>query len=130
MSTINGCGTKILGDFEYFDDGSYMSIKWFVIFYIPLFPIEAYRVYHEEDNLQSTIFVTSTSKYNVQRIPMKWKYVWRFLRVIYVVIFVCIGLLVVGAIFHTNLLVLCLCILGMLFVAVCGLLFLINQYDA
>jgi hypothetical protein len=130
MSTINGCGTKIFGDFEYFDDGSYVTIKWIVVFYIPLIPIATYRVYHAEEGKFPTLpFGTSKSTYSLRRIPMKWKYVWQFLRVIYATIGTIIGIVILITQFPQNMLVLILGLLGIFLAFIGGLLFLIHQYE-
>ena len=39
-----GIGSILIGKSETAQDGSYWSTEWFIVFYIPLFPIARYRV--------------------------------------------------------------------------------------
>jgi len=47
MSTFNGIGTKFYGSTDYGTDGSYVTTNWVVIFYLPIIPIESFRVLEE-----------------------------------------------------------------------------------
>ena len=47
MSTFNGIGTKFYGSTDYASDGSYVTTNWFVIFYLPIIPIESLRIIEE-----------------------------------------------------------------------------------
>jgi len=130
MSTINGFGTKMLGDFEYYEDNSYVSINWIVILFIPIFPLATYRVFEaDEEDFPSLPVGTSKSTYKVQRIPMKWKYAWRLLRVIYAILLCIGGLIFLISNFLNNLLGMALCLICILILIIGGFLFLINQYE-
>jgi len=130
MSTINGFGTKIFGDFEYFDDGSYISMNWIVVFFVPIIPIATYRVYYAEEGKFPTVpYGISSSKYQMKRIPMKWKYAWKFLRVIYTIIGAIIGISLIMKAFPQNMLIFILGLIGIFISAIGGMLFLIHQYE-
>ena len=44
--TLNGFGTKLYGKRECKLDGSFLTTKWIVLFWIPLVPLKSYRVKH------------------------------------------------------------------------------------
>ncbi len=130
MSTINGFGTKMLGDFEYYEDNSYVSIYFIVILFIPIFPLATYRVFEaDEEDFPSLPVGTSKSTYKVQRIPMKWKYAWQLLRVVYGVFIGIGGLIYLTSEFLPTLLGMTLCLIGILFLVIGGMLFVIKQYE-
>jgi hypothetical protein len=74
MGTINGIGTMFYGQSRRDPDHSYITTEWFVIFYIPLFPLRSYRVHGESRELrQTTMFGVQDSKsHELQRIPLCW----------------------------------------------------------
>lgn len=43
-TSINGFGTKFLGETDFHQNGSYVTTKWIYIFWIPVFPLESLRV--------------------------------------------------------------------------------------
>ena len=47
MSTFNGIGTKFYGATDHGSDGSYITTNWFVFFYLPIIPLESFRVIEE-----------------------------------------------------------------------------------
>lgn len=42
--SVNGVGTKFYGRAEERADGTYITTKWFIFFYVPLIPLRSYRV--------------------------------------------------------------------------------------
>jgi len=44
MSTFNGIGTMYYGHADPLPDGTYTATEWFVIFWVPIFPIGSYRL--------------------------------------------------------------------------------------
>lgn len=42
--TINGFGTMYYGHSDPLPDGTYTATKWFVVFWIPIFPKGSYRL--------------------------------------------------------------------------------------
>ena len=44
MSTINGIGTKFLGECEHHADGSYIATRWFTFVYLPVIPLYSARI--------------------------------------------------------------------------------------
>lgn len=47
LSTINGCGFKLYGHTDGKPDGSYLATYYFVLLFVPIFPIARYRVIAE-----------------------------------------------------------------------------------
>jgi hypothetical protein len=43
-TTINGIGSMLIGRSDGRDDGSYCTTEWFVILFLPIFPVCRYRV--------------------------------------------------------------------------------------
>jgi hypothetical protein len=112
MSTLNGIGTKLLGESDLRDDGSYIATKWFVFAEIPLVPLASYRVYEEQSDL-SSVFV-QTRSYRLQPIPLYWKQVLPFLVMIWAIIAVTVVLIYIATIAESILTkFLCISILGL-----------------
>ena len=44
MYSFNGTGTTLYGKREIKSDGSYIATQWFILFYLPIFPMDSYRV--------------------------------------------------------------------------------------
>ena len=72
MFTFQGIGTKFLGSREQGSDGSYITTKWFVIFFLPIIPLGSYRVLKIESD--PGIF-NSSSKYQSVPVPLHWQQV-------------------------------------------------------
>ncbi len=52
MSTTNGCGTKMIGTVQTNEDSLYDAVKWFILCWIPLFPMGCYRIFGQKDTYQ------------------------------------------------------------------------------
>jgi hypothetical protein len=131
MSTLNGFGTRLLGNYEEFDDGSYISIEWIIVFYIPIYPIATFKIIDEEENTLPlwAIYAKAISRYRVVEIPMNWKYAWKTLKYVYSSLVSCIILFILIACFPQNLIVIFLSIIGIaIAIGVC-LTGIINSYD-
>jgi hypothetical protein len=42
--SVNGCGTTLYGKRDFGKDGSFVTTKWFVVFFVPVFPLSSMRV--------------------------------------------------------------------------------------
>jgi hypothetical protein len=42
--SVNGIGTKYYGKAERWPDGSYITTKWIVLFFVPILPLGSFRV--------------------------------------------------------------------------------------
>ncbi|MCA9691760.1 MAG: hypothetical protein KC636_19300 [Myxococcales bacterium] len=49
LFTLNGCGVRMYGERDLLDDGSYVSTRFATLVFLPLFPIDAFRVAPGED---------------------------------------------------------------------------------
>jgi len=74
MFTFNGIGTKFIGNTDKGTDGSFVRTKWFVFVYLPIVPLESYRVIKENS---SNLVVYQSQKYKAIRIPLHRKQVIR-----------------------------------------------------
>ncbi len=130
MSTLNGCGTKFLGEYDNYEDGSYITIEYVVLFFIPIYPIAAYRIFHEEEtgNPYSIPYSKIKTTYELKKVPLEWKYAWEILRVVYICLAICIGLIVIASVFSSNIFILSLCILGVGVVMISGIVYLMSDY--
>lgn len=82
MQTLNGIGTKLYGKTEMDPDGSYVATEWFVILYLPIFPLGSYRVWPEMNSIdmsRETVMVQEGEK--VTYTPLGTKQQYRRLRV-------------------------------------------------
>lgn len=80
MSTFNGIGTKLYGSTDFESDGSYVTTKWFVIVYLPIFPLESLRVIKEGS---TTLILYNSIQYRSLQVPMHKKqiiktYCWAY----------------------------------------------------
>jgi hypothetical protein len=80
MFTFNGIGTKLYGSTDNSSDGSYVTTKWFVFVYLPVVPLESYRVVKEKS---TTLVVYSTQKYKTINVPLHKKQVARTYLLVY-----------------------------------------------
>ena len=72
--TTNGIGTIFYGCSDLRDDGSYIATKWFVIFFIPIFPLGSFRVLLMDSKFN--LFPPGVSKtYHSIRVPLNKKQV-------------------------------------------------------
>ncbi|HZX30254.1 MAG TPA: hypothetical protein VFF03_02785 [Rhodocyclaceae bacterium] len=50
-SSINGIGTTFYGKRDFQSDGSYVTTKWFILAFLPIFPSYSLRVIPEDEGL-------------------------------------------------------------------------------
>jgi hypothetical protein len=104
LSTINGWGTKFIGQYDCFPDGSYITILWFVGFWIiPIIPLSAYRVkdgliVHGNDGLlkindDEQYIIYSKEKLNKKLIIKSGCLIWLCVPILLIIAFYCAGLL-------------------------------------
>ncbi len=74
MSTFNGIGTKLYGMTDVGPDGSYVCTKWFVLVYLPIVPLESYRVIKESS---TNLIVYQSQQYRVVPVELHKKQVLR-----------------------------------------------------
>lgn len=48
--TFNGLGTSLYGKRDIRADGSHVTTEWFVIFFIPIIPLQSMRVLYTDNN--------------------------------------------------------------------------------
>jgi hypothetical protein len=68
--TLNGIGTKYYGQRAIRQDGSFVTTEWFVLLYVPIFPLGSYRVRPTGERQNFLLYVST--KYFVERIPLCW----------------------------------------------------------
>lgn len=83
MFTFNGIGTKLYGATDKGTDGSYVCTKWFVFVYLPVIPLESYRVVKVDS---SNLLVYQSQKYKAVRIELHKKQVMRTYLLVYGII--------------------------------------------
>lgn len=54
--TFNGIGTKFYGKRDVGPDGSYVMTEWFVLIYLPIFPLRSLRVLPEGGGTNVVLF--------------------------------------------------------------------------
>lgn len=61
-----GCGTKFYGAADKREDGSFVTTQWFCLLYLPLIPIQSYRVVRGDSSTQFMgASITSTTEFVV-----------------------------------------------------------------
>lgn len=83
MFNYNGIGTKLYGSTDTGSDGSYVTTKWFVFIYLPIIPLESFRVVKEDS---SNIIVYKSQKYRAMSIPLHKKQVVKTYFLVYGII--------------------------------------------
>jgi hypothetical protein len=88
MFTFNGIGTKLYGNRDVDStNGSYITTKWFTIFYLPIFPLGSFRV------VENPAKFLSLSSVDYQMTPVKLN--WNQIRNVYAAIWG-VGFLLIG----------------------------------
>lgn len=67
--SINGVGTTFYGSALKESDGSYVVTEWFVLAYIPIFPIESKRVWPVKDS-RGFWSLELGSKFQAVKVPL------------------------------------------------------------
>ena len=82
MHTLNGIGTIVYGKRDVdIVNGSYITTKWFVIFFFPIIPLGSYRVIKEKQNFWTGGFARyqmTEAELNVSQILLTY-FVWWFI---------------------------------------------------
>ncbi len=70
MQSINGIGTTLYGKREVnFLDNSYIATKWFIVFFLPIYPLESYRVI----NVKRKFFSRQPATYQMTKVSLHKK---------------------------------------------------------
>src|ERR1035437_7674128 len=72
MFSLNGFGTALYGKSEVKSDDSYIATEWFVLLFLPIFPIASYRVLR--GNTSGNVFGAKT-QYSTTKVPLNVKQV-------------------------------------------------------
>ena len=80
--TLNGTGTKYLGEREHDIGGTYITTKWVVIFMIPIVPLSSWRVFplnegsfNDHTPLVGREASESSQAFHATRVPLSWRQV-------------------------------------------------------
>lgn len=77
MYTINGFGTTLYGRRDEHPDGSYICTKWFVLGYLPVFPLASYRALETSKESGVPIFsFGNTTKYKMIKVSLNRKQIF------------------------------------------------------
>jgi hypothetical protein len=71
--TFNGTGTTYHGRSDKASDGSYVATEWFMVVYIPIFPIRSFRMRPVSGGTFAVVY--SSQKYQMEPAPVHWKQV-------------------------------------------------------
>jgi hypothetical protein len=61
MSTVIGCGTHFYGHTDKREDQSYITTNWVTVFYVPIVPLQSYRVVRQDSTFSNQGYVISSS---------------------------------------------------------------------
>jgi len=92
--TLYGCGTTFRANTPLLPDGTFITTKWIVLFFVPIIPLGSYRVKHlgSTSEFHLTGF-SSTSEYQIiQRVPWDTREVVKFASYILAIIIVFIAI--------------------------------------
>lgn len=98
MSSINGIGTSLYGKQDVDPiDGSYIATKWFIVVFLPIFPLGSYRVIRGETTASGVPLLMPGAKtqYHMVKIELNWKQIIQ----IYLGVYGIIALIILFAIF-------------------------------
>lgn len=72
IGSWNGLGWTLYGKADVHEDGSYITTKWFILFFIPVIPLGSYRVLAGDTQLNavgsSTAYEMVKVKFNVGQV--------------------------------------------------------------
>ncbi len=73
--TFNGIGTTFYGQCDWRPDGSFRTTRWFVVFWIPLFPLMSHRLRRNLRADKRGFFGYSTGYYLMENLPIDFNQV-------------------------------------------------------
>jgi hypothetical protein len=93
MKILAGCGTRFYGATER-RAGTFVTTQWFCLLFIPLIPIQSYRVgYAGEQTTSSGAVMTTSTVYSIyQSLPLNWRQVLQAYALIFSFVALVIGL--------------------------------------
>jgi hypothetical protein len=72
--TFNGIGTSNYGKRDFRADGSYVTTEWFVLIFVPIFPLKSRRILPTGKDKFYGVFYSS--QYLIlEKLPMSWRQV-------------------------------------------------------
>jgi hypothetical protein len=75
MRSVNGIGTTLYGKREVSpSDGTYIATQWFIIFYLPIFPLASYRVRRGKTR-PGFLLPSLITDYQLSRVRLNWRQV-------------------------------------------------------
>ena len=76
-NAFNGIGTSYYGNRDKEPDGSYVTTKWFVFLFLPVFPLGSYRVLPtgETGGIYLIVYSSTRTNYLVRPIPLNLRQV-------------------------------------------------------
>ena len=101
---INGIGTIYYGHRDELPDSSYIPTRWFVLLYLPIFPLGSFRVWEEKTKHDPFVFagtISSSESLMVRAVDLNWTQVLLTYLVFYGSIFLISSLVILSErIFH------------------------------
>ncbi len=77
--TFKGCGTKYYGEADRRPDGSYICTEWFVLAYLPIFPLGTQRVRRDKANDVNILVGRSDGYVLIEQMKLSWPQVgWTY----------------------------------------------------
>ena len=73
--TIIGIGMIFYGESRHRPDGSYLTTKWFSIFYVPIFQLKSYRVMRNPEEDVNLLFYMQEGLIGYEQTGICWKQV-------------------------------------------------------
>lgn len=79
LTSFSGCGPAFCGATDRHDDGTFITTQWLRFFFIPLVPIQSYRVsYGGRSSSYQGVVITETKQYYIkQHLKLKMSHVSR-----------------------------------------------------
>lgn len=71
-SSLQGIGVELYGQADKRSDSSYVAVKWFVIFFLPVYPIECLRVRKGSDHSSGIpgFYISNQTQYQIlEKVP-------------------------------------------------------------
>ncbi|MFA6554277.1 MAG: hypothetical protein WCS89_02100 [Candidatus Paceibacterota bacterium] len=78
MSSFNGIGTIYYGASNKKPDGSYVATEWFIIFFLPIIPLDSYRLWEgKTDRFFLGFYNSSKTQYQKQKVNLDRAHVFK-----------------------------------------------------
>jgi hypothetical protein len=70
---VLGIGTKYYGKGDFLSNGSFVTTKWLILFYLPMLPLGSFRLINAGN--QANFWFYGPEGYPIEKVPLRWRQV-------------------------------------------------------